>query len=135
MFLETVNTRALVKASEALVGPQVTGGILRLYQIIDQSMRDGYDLGKLDAEKNVEERIDRAFDNGFSNGYENGQAHGDPEREGRSYDEGYLDGVGDARARPALADTNVTEIINLLSSEAINGEFDIANVTDSGDEA
>jgi hypothetical protein len=142
MFLETVNTRALVQASEALVGPQVTGGILKLYQLIDRAMKEGYDLGKLDAEQNVEQRIDAAFDNGF----EQGQASQGSSEWGVGYDQGYLDGVGDARGRPAQADTNVIEIINLLSAEAINGEFfddggpynesfDITNVTDSGDEA
>lgn len=127
MFLENVNTLALVRASEAIVGPQVTAGIGQLYRIIDQAMKDGYELGTIDAQQGVEERLDAAFDAGFDSGHAFGYSDGYLEAsgpEGRAYDEGYLDGVQDARARPAVADDNVQDIINLIMSEAFSQEFD-----------
>jgi hypothetical protein len=34
-----------------------------------------------------------------------------------AYDEGYVNGVSDARARPALADENIQDIINEQAGE------------------
>lgn len=153
MIIQQVNTLALVRAAETVVGTQATQVIEQLYDIIDRAMNDGYDIGKYEAEQNVEERLDNAFDCGYKVGYgdllesrdhdekdayDAGVCDGylaGSEPEGRAYDEGYLDGVADVRTRPSVADSNVVDIINLMSAEAINGEFDINLVRDSGDEA
>jgi hypothetical protein len=132
-MLQEVNVEALGRAAEALVGPQATAAIFAVYKLIDQAMFDGYTLGRIDAERNVEERLDAAFDNGFEEGFAEGYFTTE-ESISSKWDEGYLEGVGDARARPAIADETVADIISDLTQNAINGEFDIDNVTDSGDE-
>lgn len=138
--LKVVNVAALQTAAEALVGPQVTNGIMQLYQFIDRAMKDGYELGMLDAEKNIEDRISAAFDNGFEHGYADAQDNSEEVVCARSWDEGYLEGVGDARARPVIADSTVVDIINTMTAEALNGECVIEGaytgrfVRGSGDE-
>jgi hypothetical protein len=137
---------------------------------------DGYELGKsytkelaeIDAEEKVEKRIDAAFDNGFMMGQAQAEerypdqhdagvrdatveantawANGYLEGINEGYDEGYLAGVQDARARPAIADETVEQIIAKKDQFAFNGEYDFDPsdytpvqydedlVTDSGDE-
>ena len=119
-MLQTVNVTALEKAAVAIVGTQAFAVITSLYQMLDQAIKDGYELGRIDAEQNVEERLDAAFDNGFEQGSEflaDAEAN-----EQQAYDEGYLEGVSDARARPDVADDTVAAIISDLTQEAINGE-------------
>lgn len=129
-MLQAVNVVALHRASVAIVGPEVTNLMAQLYRIIDQAMKDGYDLAKFDAEMNVEERLDDAFDNGFECGVE----HAEEAICSKSWDQGYLEGVSDAQRRPEIAEETVTDIVNTMMAEAYGDEYDASLVTDSGDE-
>jgi hypothetical protein len=113
-MVQEVNVLALRRSLEAVVGPDQTRVIEGVYQLIDRAMKDGYDLGRSDAEQDQDNKLDAAFDNGF--------------------DEGYLAGVGDARVRPEMADQTVREILFDQDQFAINGQFDLDLVRDSGDE-
>src|ERR1700683_3709380 len=79
LMLQVVNVDALSRAADAIVGPEVSKLIAGLYQIIDRAMKDGYELGKYEAEQNVEAALDVAFDNGFEFGHVEGliEGHGD----------------------------------------------------------
>jgi hypothetical protein len=136
-IVQQINVVAMKKAVEAFVGPQVTEVISQLYGIIDQAMKDGYDLGIIDGEANRDRATAGAFDNGWQRGHSEGVAEGVAlEREYVAcneqqvavvdgYDEGYLDGVTYARAHPALADETVASIIAEGDQFTINGEFDV----------
>lgn len=67
---ENVNVEAMYRAQVLLFGQDATMAIAKMADVIDQAMRDGYALGTLDAEANVEERLDAAFDEGFDQGVE-----------------------------------------------------------------
>jgi hypothetical protein len=91
----TMNVEALQTAIRALTTPQQAEGIEYLYVLLDDSMKKGYAAGAEDAR-------DRAND------YWNTQV--EQERDA-AWDQGYLQGVGDARARPGQADNIVQDII------------------------
>lgn len=120
MITQEVNTIALATAAEFVVGREVANKISELYQIIDKAMFAGYELGRLSGEQNLDDACNVAFDHGFMSGH---AQNSDAER-AEGYDEGYLDGVGDARAHPALADATVSDIINDMAQYAINGQFE-----------
>lgn len=127
---QTVNTRALDVTLDALFGPNASQLAGKVYTTVEQAMREGYQLGKLEAEERVEERIDAAFDNGFVQGKD----HAEQDQSEQAWDDGYVAGVDDARRRPSVADCNVQYIINYAAANAFNGEYDASNVSDSGDE-
>jgi hypothetical protein len=133
MILNTVNSTALGLAADLVVGRKAAEAIAAAYKVIDQAQRDAYDLGLQQGQKQQDEALSSAFDNGWDEAVEYySLTEADIERAG---DEGYIQGVADARARPSVADDNVVTIINELTQEAINGEYDASLVTDSGDEA
>jgi hypothetical protein len=82
----TFNVEALATAIRALA-PAQAGAIEHLYVLLDDSMKKGYMAGAYDATVQLEVERDAAWD------------------------QGYLQGVGDARARPAKADSFVQDII------------------------
>lgn len=130
---QTVNGKALNDALNLMFGPDVTGIIGKLYVALDSAMQQGYELGNIDGQQKADKAIDAAFDHGWDLGYDEGEADGLAEAE-KADDAGYIRGVADARARPTVADENVVEIISDMARNAINGEFDIELVRDSGDE-
>lgn len=77
---ENVNVEAMYRAQVLMFGADTTMMVAKLADVIDQAMRDGYDLGKLDAEENVEERLDAAFDEGFEQGVEFAEVSDDDEQ-------------------------------------------------------
>lgn len=93
----TMNVEALRSAIRAFA-PVQAEGIEYLYVLLDDSMKRGYAAGAYDAAQRVEEERDNA------------------------YDCGYLDGVDDARARPAKADSVVQDILEDLQAEAYEAE-------------
>jgi hypothetical protein len=115
MILQEVNTIALATAAELVVGPEAAQRIAAVYTYIDRVMKGAYDLGKYEAEQRVEQRMDAAFDEGFINGQQQAEKNSET-----SWDHGYLDGVGDARARPGLADQTVADIVADLDQHALN---------------
>jgi hypothetical protein len=126
-MLQVVNTEALSRAAVALVGPQMTDAIAQLYAVIDQAMKDGYELGKLEATEGVEKALDNAFDEGWKYGEAEGKLEALADIEAiacSEWDEGYLAGVSDARGRPSMADQNVSEILSDAAQHAINGEVE-----------
>jgi hypothetical protein len=115
-FVRPVNEPALMQAAVAVVGQEATDAIVRVYKAIDGAMFGAYQLGHEDAMESVDERLDEAFDTGFAEGLEAAAEADDSEDDkgtfDHAYDEGYVSGVADARARPAVADQNVQDIIN-----------------------
>lgn len=134
LTFENVNVTALATAANFVMGAEAYAKVQALYKIIDNAMFNAYQLGVTEAQEGVEAKVDEAFDNGFNHGAAFMVAELDAADADQDYDEGYLQGVADARARPEVADAVVHAIIQSLDANAINGEFDIDNVTDSGDE-
>ena len=160
MITQEVNVIAMATAAEFVVGREAADKIGELYKLLDAAMYAGYELGKTEANQETEEAINEAFDNGWDLGEQEGHATGlldVEEREDDAWGRGYLDGVGDARARPQMADSWVQTIIKDQLQDDLNGServgydttvkhnasvegaswedrFDPDNVSDSGDE-
>lgn len=147
-LVQEINVEAMRTSIRQFVPENVLPAIEHLYTLLDQSMKQGYELGKLDGEENTEKAVDEAFDEGFNHGYDvgaiDGRVEGHGEGQDSGWDDGYLDGVDHARRRPDLADELVGEIISDQAQHALNGEYDFdpSEYTveffyegDSGDEA
>jgi hypothetical protein len=83
--------------------------------LLSRAFYAGYELGKLEAEENVEERLDNAFDEGFEQGaaFQELEDEEDTERTANEcFDDGYLEGVNDARNHSYFADEEVQRILN-----------------------
>jgi hypothetical protein len=130
MNFTTINEQAMIDAATAIVGAEATNAIIRLYQLLDKAMYDGFELGQLEAQKDVEAQVDEAWDHGYDTGEADSLAEGQEKAE-----DAYVDGVADARARPELADAVIEQIIAERAKYAINSGYDASLVTDSGDEA
>ncbi|MFI4971123.1 MAG: hypothetical protein ACHP7H_00470 [Hyphomicrobiales bacterium] len=125
---QTVNGKALNVAINLMLGPEVTVIVGKLYVAIESAMKDGYELGVIDGQKNVAQATADAFDEGWDYGYDAGETDGLEET-----DNSYIQGVADARARPETADANVAGIISYMTQDALNGEYDAVE-QDIGDE-
>lgn len=139
-----VNSEALSRAFAAVLQPEQATLVQKAYQAIDAAMAYGYEQSQtVEAEKRrvmSEEYVaalgrseDRdgkeAFDNGYKAGYVEG--HGDRP----DYDDGYVDGVSDARAMPAYADEKVAELCRDDSYfDCDPSEYTHVDDVDSGDE-
>lgn len=89
MIITEVNETALIAASEAVVGPEATQTIMRVYAAIKE-MGDGYyALGKEDGETNLQECCNTTFDHGYSTGCEGALS---------AYEHGYATGKRDGAA-------------------------------------
>lgn len=132
MRLTTINEKALIDTATLLVGEQAAATILAVYQLVDQSQREAYELGVLDASEGFDKATAFAFDQGYDHGYDQAEAEFEAEVE-EARDNGYIAGVRDARARPAEADANVAEIMAYQAEQYYDG-FDEAIARDSGDE-
>jgi hypothetical protein len=108
MRITATNETALMQAAEAIVGPEAAIAIIKLYQLIDKAMHDGYTLGLSDGEQDLQHATAEAFDNGLETGW----------------DDGYMSGVDDARRNPTKADNTIVEIISDAASYALNGEME-----------
>jgi hypothetical protein len=87
--------------------------LAKLADTIDQAQQAAYELGVLKGQENLEAACDASFDNGW-------EAAGLVEAETKgtqAWEDGYLDGVQDARANPTLADVMVQDIINDRADE------------------
>lgn len=111
-----VNNEALSRALLMVVGEQNTKVIVEAYRLIDAAMVFGYeksqneeaDKRKTQAEEYVSalERADKRVASGsFNEGYDAG--YKDANEACTEYDDGYVDGVADARAFPQFADEQV----------------------------
>jgi hypothetical protein len=116
----------------------VESGLLRdMFSIVERAMREGYELGLMQGQENIEVYTAKAFDHGYEKGAE---VSGNDER----WDDGYLAGVDDARSRPGIADSLVQDILNDRADEFFEalgdayfddgGPYNEDNVQDSGDE-
>jgi hypothetical protein len=86
----TMNVEALRSAIRAFA-PQQAEGIEYLYVLLDDSMKKGYEAGAFDAKERSEAEAEVDRDN--------------------AWDDGYCQGVNDARVNPGKADNIVQEII------------------------
>lgn len=95
MNIVSVNNDALSRAMIAVVGEEQAALITKAYEVIDLAMAEGFREGMKSAQAEAADLNAEAAAKEWGNGY----------------DEGYLDGVGDARARPQLADVTSADII------------------------
>jgi len=117
------NAEALSRAQIAIVGEDTTRLIMEAYKLIDSAMVFGYQKSQEDEaegrKKLAEEYIaaqqayeardtSQAFRHGYDEGFEQAGGGEDiPAAQQESYDDGYVDGVSDARAFPRFADDQV----------------------------
>jgi hypothetical protein len=113
MFTQEVNVDAMFRATALMFGDQAAMILAKLADTIDQAQQAAYELGVLKGQENLEAACDASFDNGF----ENGAAEAGTNDITEAYDDGYMEGVRDARANPGLADTIVQDIINDRADE------------------
>jgi hypothetical protein len=117
---QTVNGKALNDAINLMFGPELTGVVGKLYFALDASMKQGYELGLLKGQENLEAACDASFDTGYTHGEKDGLLQGEGVSSAaisEAYDDGYLEGVRDARAAPWFADGVVQDIINVRAEE------------------
>ncbi|MHC2284464.1 hypothetical protein [Bradyrhizobium barranii] len=91
-----------------------------LSAIVEAALRHGYELGKQDGQMNLEAACDASFDSGWQYGADKASLENAVERDaffGEAYDTGYLQGVRDARANPALADDVVQDILAVRAED------------------
>lgn len=112
MELIPVNAEALKRAMEAVSGPEVATLTLNAYKAIDAAMHFGFQAGLLDARA---EATRARFD------AEDAAAREEAVKLQESYDNGYCDGVQDARVDPKEADEYLEYLCSLDISE---DEFD-----------
>jgi hypothetical protein len=137
MFTQEVNVDAMYRATTLLFGDQAAMILAKLADTIDRAQQDAYAVGVLDGHDNREAACDAAFDAGWEHGEAEGRGVSDANAS-LAFDEGYLQGVQDARVSPTYADLNVQDIINDRADEhfeTLLEEYDADNVQDSGDEA
>jgi hypothetical protein len=125
MLFQEMNIDALKRTLDLMLGPQGSEVVAIAYQGVAAAMQAAYNEGYLTGEENgidlatgwaregAEEALEAASHEGFDQGHDHG------------YDEGYVNGVADARARPAIADETVQDIINDAAENAINGEVEV----------
>ena len=97
-----------------------TGALRNRFDLIEAAMRHGYELGLQKGLENLEAACDASFDSGFEHGAHEGAGGFEGERnpsEAASYDDGYLQGVQDARAWPAGADYIVQDILAVRAED------------------
>jgi flagellar biosynthesis/type III secretory pathway protein FliH len=127
MFTQEVNVDAMYRATTLLFGDQAALILAKLADTIDRAQQDAYEAGKNEGLMGLHDATETSFDVGYTSGYDQGfaeatmMAMGDSsdaeEARSEAYDDGYLHGVQDARANPALADENVQDIINDRADE------------------
>jgi hypothetical protein len=125
MFTQEVNVDAMYRATTLLFGDQAALILAKLADTIDRAQQDAFAAGLAEGQENLHVAADAAFDAGYAEGYAWGSAEGvmqaidegDAVDSEALYDDGYLDGVRDARANPALADETVQDIINDRADE------------------
>ena len=115
-LITPVNVDALSRAQIAVVGEENTKLIIELYGMIDKAMVFGYEKGLAEgAEIRAEmadeyvaalQRQDDSRQEYADDAFERGRA----QAEGELYDDGYVDGVADARAFPGFADEQVARL-------------------------
>jgi hypothetical protein len=148
-LITPVNNEALVRAVTAVVGVDAMKLIKTAYEAIDAAMAFGYAKGVEDGKVAAEEANSYAV--GFKDGYEDGfnaseDLNVDVETKAfqrgwkaadGDYDDGYCDGVADARSHPEYADATIAA---LCDEDAYDDAFfDPSEYTeyyegDSGDE-
>jgi hypothetical protein len=121
MFTQEVNVDAMHRATALLFGDQAAMILAKLADTIDQAQQAAYELGVLKGQENLEAACDASFDNGWeASGIAAAEAHST-----QAWEDGYLDGVQDARANPTLADVMVQDIINDRADEFYEAQADL----------
>jgi hypothetical protein len=126
MFTQEVNVDAMFRATALMFGDQAAMILAKLADTIDQAQQAAYELGVLKGQENLEAACDASFDSGWeASGIASTEAHST-----QAWEDGYLDGVHDARANPTLADEMVQNIINDRADECFealeDADFDEA---------
>lgn len=129
-----VNNEALSRALVAVAGETMTKTIVDAYKEIDSAMVFGYERGVAEAkvakdaayEEGRRQSNEDAWEAGYAKGFDDGEdvAGLSEAEEENVYNDGYVDGVSDARMWPSFADQRVAELCG--SDEFYEG--------DSGDE-
>jgi hypothetical protein len=131
-----VNNEAMSRALLAVVGETNSQAVVQAYQAIDSAMVFGYQKGlaegdamrKAAAEEyvaaiaraeytagetladSVEAELDETFKNGYDEGYDEGYDASINDLAQATYDDGYIDGVQDARVWPRYADEQLERL-------------------------
>jgi len=143
-----VNNEALSRALVAVAGEAMAKTIVDAYKAIDAAMVFGYERSQAEeAEKRKEmaegyvaalhSSEDRDTQEAFDNGYEQGFADGkeyvellSDAEEHNVYNDGYVNGVSDARVWPSCADRRVRE---LCGEDQVADGINVKYFSDSGD--
>jgi hypothetical protein len=147
-FIVPANGEALQRAIKALLGQEVLQQVNSVYVAIDEAMNFAWNEAvKVTEAAHKEATEDTASENEaqmafvFDLGKDQGvreTLERITESEQEAFDDGYVDGVQDARSQPDVADDYIEYLIELDEAEAFEAEypavFDAANVVDSGDE-
>jgi hypothetical protein len=113
MFTQEVNVDAMFRATALMFGDQAAMILAKLADTIDQAQQAAYELGLQKGQENLEAACDASFDNGWdAAGLAEAETMGT-----QAWEDGYLDGVQDARANPTLTDVMVQDIINDRADE------------------
>lgn len=129
-FIVPTNSEALYRALVVVSGEEGAQLSLKVYQALDKAMAFAYGEGFNDASADKEAEMSRVCTNGYDTGVMDASADHAELNEDQlqfEFDEGYLEGVHDARVDPAEADRYVALLV-------AQDDFDESNVSDSGDE-
>jgi len=110
MRVITVNEEALIKAATFIVGQDATNAIINLYQMLDTTEKNAFDLGRDVGASQADEAAAEAWDLGYDQGEADGSA---------TADAAYVQGVTDARTRPEQADETVAVLAEKSLLDAV----------------
>jgi hypothetical protein len=107
-----VNNEALARAMNATVGEENTVLIAKAYAAIDQAMAYGYAQGTKDAQDAAALKAADDYEEAFESGRLSTESFGTQAGQ-EAFDDGYIEGVHDARVRPESADAYIEFLCEL----------------------
>jgi hypothetical protein len=160
-YIVPINNEALSRAIKALHGEPALQAIYQAYAAIDEAMKFGWEAGRLDeatkvlAERATETQLrqeaepkvpsftpeEQAKAQSYGYGYDDGYDAASATNQD-SFDDGYCEGVDDARRDPEAADEYIDFLVNGDEYDSFDpseytdiddgGPYNEANVSDSG---
>lgn len=132
MLFQTMNSDALHRAALLMLGTEGADALAKSYQAFAHAMQAAYNEGRLDGVQSENDRAEGLIDEAFDEGFEQGSKFTQLELQAsfevaeadavqsidESFDDGYLEGVADARRIPVFADDRVQAILNDRADEA-----------------
>jgi hypothetical protein len=109
--MQVMNPFALDAALELVGGPELVQRVGKSYHLIDDLLQKAYAAGAADTMAVAAKASDADEVITWKEGYDVGYTHGAEGVANSDYDEGYADGVHDARLHPAEADRNIADML------------------------